>query len=80
MLQPLCSILTRIPNPSQIPSEALVGESSSCEAQIAFARAQAVTARSPLGRKLWEIRARIIASGVPLLSDEEIEQAEQWRG
>ncbi|MUG97296.1 hypothetical protein F7734_35195 [Scytonema sp. UIC 10036] len=30
--------------------------------------------QTPLGKKLWEIRQRIIASGVPLLSDEELEQ------
>jgi len=29
--------------------------------------------RTPLGQKLWEIRARILASGAPLLSLEEIE-------
>jgi len=29
---------------------------------------------SELGKKLWEIRARIEASGVPLLTMEEIEQ------
>lgn len=30
-------------------------------------------ARTPLGQKLWGIRARIVASGVPLLSWEEIQ-------
>lgn len=30
--------------------------------------------QTPLGKKLWEIRQRIVASGVPLLSDEELEQ------
>jgi hypothetical protein len=30
--------------------------------------------QTPLGQRLWEIRQRIVASGVPLLSDEEIEQ------
>jgi excisionase family DNA binding protein len=30
--------------------------------------------RTPLGRRLWEIRSRIIASGEPLLGWEEIEQ------
>ncbi|RUR72689.1 hypothetical protein ACF3DV_06445 [Chlorogloeopsis fritschii PCC 9212] len=30
--------------------------------------------QTPLGKKLWEIRQRIVASGAPLLSDEELEQ------
>ncbi len=30
--------------------------------------------QTELGKKLWEIRQRIVASGVPLLSDEELEQ------
>ncbi|GAA6618400.1 hypothetical protein [Scytonema sp. NUACC26] len=30
--------------------------------------------QTDLGKKLWEIRQRIVASGVPLLSDEELEQ------
>ncbi len=30
--------------------------------------------KTPLGRKLWAIRARIVASGEPLFSWEEIEQ------
>ena len=30
--------------------------------------------RTPLGRQLWKIRSRIIASGEPLLGWEEIEQ------
>ncbi|MEB3355889.1 MAG: hypothetical protein VKK04_04130 [Synechococcales bacterium] len=30
--------------------------------------------QTPLGKKLWEIRQRIVKSGVPLLSDEELEQ------
>ncbi len=37
--------------------------------------------RTPLGRKLWALRQQIIASGLPLLSAEEIdaELAEQRR-
>jgi hypothetical protein len=30
--------------------------------------------KTPLGRRLWEIRARIVASGEPLLGWEEIER------
>lgn len=30
--------------------------------------------QTELGKKLWEIRQRIVASGIPLLSDEELEQ------
>lgn len=30
--------------------------------------------QTPLGKKLWEIRQRIVASGVPLLNEEELEQ------
>ena len=30
--------------------------------------------RTPLGRRLWEIRAKIVASGEPLLGWEEIER------
>jgi hypothetical protein len=30
--------------------------------------------QTPLGKRLWEIRQRIVASGIPLLSDEELEQ------
>ncbi|WP_243714022.1 hypothetical protein [Nostoc sp. 106C] len=30
--------------------------------------------QTPLAKKLWEIRQRIVASGAPLLSDEELEQ------
>ena len=30
--------------------------------------------RTPLGKRLWGIRGRIVASGEPLLSWEEIEQ------
>jgi hypothetical protein len=30
--------------------------------------------RTPLGARLWEIRQRVVASGEPLLSREEIEQ------
>jgi hypothetical protein len=30
--------------------------------------------QTPLGQKLWEIRQKIVASGVPLLSDEELAQ------
>jgi len=33
--------------------------------------------RTPLGRQLWKIRSRVIASGEPLLGWEEIEQ-ENW--
>jgi hypothetical protein len=29
---------------------------------------------TPLGKKLWEIRQAIVASGVPLLSDDELER------
>jgi hypothetical protein len=37
--------------------------------------------RTPLGRKLWALRQQIIASGIPLLTAEEIEAelAEQRR-
>jgi hypothetical protein len=30
--------------------------------------------QTPLGKKLWEIRQRIVKSGVPLLNDEELER------
>lgn len=30
--------------------------------------------QTPLGKKLWEIRQRIVASGVPLLNEEELER------
>ncbi|MDP8238598.1 MAG: hypothetical protein P9X24_05880 [Candidatus Hatepunaea meridiana] len=30
--------------------------------------------KTPLGKSLWEIRKQIIASGVPLLTSEEIER------
>ncbi len=30
--------------------------------------------QTPLGNKLWEIRQKIVAAGVPLLSDDELEQ------
>jgi hypothetical protein len=30
--------------------------------------------QTPLGKKLWEIRQKIVASGAPLLSDEELER------
>lgn len=30
--------------------------------------------QTSLAKKLWEIRQRIVASGAPLLSDEELEQ------
>ena len=30
--------------------------------------------QTPLAKKLWESRQRIVASGAPLLSDEELEQ------
>jgi hypothetical protein len=46
-------------------------ESDSAD-QMAFALAQ--QARTALGRRLWEIRAGIVASGVPLLSWDEIDQ------
>src|SRR5690242_8565818 len=44
--------------------------------EVAFAQAQARDARTPLGRLLWEIRARIVASGIPLLSCDEIDRSE----
>ena len=49
--------------------------------EVAHALAQAQQARTPLGRRLWEIRARVVASGVPMLSWEEIErEVEERRG
>jgi hypothetical protein len=42
--------------------------------EVTFALTQAREARTPLGRRLWEIRARIVASGIPLLSWDEIDQ------
>ena len=42
--------------------------------EAAFALAQARQAKTPLGRRLWEIRASIVASGVALLSWDEIDQ------
>jgi hypothetical protein len=42
--------------------------------EVAFALRQARQAKTLLGRQLWEIRARIIASGVPLFSWDEIDQ------
>lgn len=30
--------------------------------------------QTPMGKKLWEIRQKIVESGVPLLSEEELEQ------
>ena len=30
--------------------------------------------QTPLGKKLWEIRQEIVASGVPLLNEEELAQ------
>lgn len=35
--------------------------------------------QTELGKKLWEIRQRIVASGIPLLSDEELEQEIAFR-
>jgi chorismate-pyruvate lyase len=51
------------------------------EDEAAFALAQARQAKTPLGRRLWEIRARIVASGAPLLSWDEIDrEIEERRG
>jgi hypothetical protein len=55
------------------------GERSGEEA--AYALAQAQRARTPLGRRLWEIRASIVASGAPLLTWDEIDrEVEERRG
>ena len=49
--------------------------------EAADALAQALQAKTPLGRRLWEIRASIVASGVPLLSWDEIDrEIEERRG
>jgi hypothetical protein len=32
------------------------------------------TPKTPRGRRLWALRARILAAGIPLLSPEDIEQ------
>jgi len=49
--------------------------------EVAHALAQAQQAKTPLGRRLWEIRARIVTSGVPLLSWDEIDrEVEDRRG
>jgi hypothetical protein len=41
--------------------------------EMAFALSQARQAKTALGRRLWEIRARVVASGLPLLSWDEID-------
>ena len=49
--------------------------------EVAHALAQAQQAKTPLGRRLWEIRASIVASGLPLLSWDEIDrEIEERRG
>ena len=47
--------------------------------EVAQALAQARQAKTPLGRRLWEIRARIVASGAPLLTWDEIDQEVEKR-
>ena len=47
--------------------------------EVAQALAQARQAKTPLGRRLWEIRARIVASGAPLLTWDEIDQEVEER-
>ncbi len=47
--------------------------------EVAHALAQARQAKTPLGRRLWEIRARVLASGAPLLTWDEIDQEVEER-
>ncbi len=37
------------------------------KAEITYAEKQSLKANTPLGRRLWELRAKIITSGLPLL-------------
>jgi hypothetical protein len=56
--------------------------SESCTPQTKSARAdQAPTfvPRTPLGRRLWELRQKIVESGEPLIDWEDIEQEVQKR-
>ena len=62
---------------STTATDAKPGERSTDE--VANALAQAQQAKTPLGRRLWEIRARIVASGTPLLSWDEIDREVQER-
>jgi len=48
-------------------------DSPAKSAESTWREAVSHKARTPLGQKLWGIRARIVASGVPLLSWEEIQ-------
>ena len=42
-------------------------------------KAPAFTPRTPLAKRLWELRQEVLASGMPLLSLEEIRQELQAR-
>ena len=57
------------------PDIALTGleDSPAKSAESTWREAVSHKARTPLGQKLWGIRTRIVASGVPLLSLEEIQ-------
>jgi hypothetical protein len=49
--------------------------------ELELARLQARDARTALGRRLWETRASIVASGAPLRSWDEIDrEVEERRG
>jgi hypothetical protein len=50
------------------------GNNSPSNAAIATNSKSSYQPRTVLGRKLWEIRAKIVASGQPLLGREEIER------
>lgn len=55
-------------------SETGLGENQAIEAANEWKEALSYRPRTALGQRLWAIRARIIASGEPLLAPEEVER------
>lgn len=48
--------------------------SNSVSVAAELAQIEAFQPKTPLGRKLWEIRQKIVAAGEPLLGWEEVEK------
>jgi hypothetical protein len=58
--------------PSDAQEQVLEFAKSLKQHQSKFQAASQFVPQTPLGRKLWDIRQKIVAAGVPLLNDYEL--------